>query len=207
MLRINQLKLPVTHTQEQLEKKLIKTLKINRNDMKQYRIRKRSLDARKKPELCYVYSIDLELKHEERILKQLKGRAVKVTEEPYRVPERGSEELHDRPVIVGSGPAGLFCAYILAREGYRPLIVERGAPVRERKKDVERFWETGLLDPDSNVQFGEGGAGTFSDGKLNTLVKDAAGRNRFVLETLYSSELLRIFCGNRNLISVRGYPH
>ena len=80
-------------------------------------------------------------------------------------------------------PAGLFCAYILAREGYRPLIVERGAPVRERKKDVERFWETGLLDPDSNVQFGEGGAGTFSDGKLNTLVKDAAGRNRFVLET------------------------
>ena len=183
MLRINQLKLPVTHTQEQLEKKLIKTLKINRNDMKQYRIRKRSLDARKKPELCYVYSIDLEVKHEERILKQLKGRAVKVSEESYRVPEHGSEELHDRPVIVGSGPAGLFCAYILAREGYRPLIVERGAPVRERKKDVERFWETGLLDPDSNVQFGEGGAGTFSDGKLNTLVKDAAGRNRFVLET------------------------
>ena len=81
MLRINQLKLPVTHTQEQLEKKLIKTLKINRNDMKQYRIRKRSLDARKKPELCYVYSIDLEVKHEERILKQLKGRAVKVSEE------------------------------------------------------------------------------------------------------------------------------
>ncbi|MCF2568818.1 FAD-dependent oxidoreductase [Mediterraneibacter glycyrrhizinilyticus] len=183
MLRINQLKLSVTHTQEQLEKKLIKTLKINRNDMKQYRIRKRSLDARKKPELCYVYSIDLEVKHEERILKQLKGKAVKVSEESYRVPEHGSEELHDRPVIVGSGPAGLFCAYILAREGYRPLIVERGAPVRERKKDVERFWETGVLDPDSNVQFGEGGAGTFSDGKLNTLVKDAAGRNRFVLET------------------------
>jgi len=85
--------------------------------------------------------------------------------------------------IIGSGPAGLFCAYLLALEGYRPLVLERGACVEERKKDVDRFWETGVLDPSSNVQFGEGGAGTFSDGKLNTLVKDKTGRNRFVLET------------------------
>ena len=86
-------------------------------------------------------------------------------------------------IIIGSGPAGLFCAYLLALEGYRPLVLERGACVEERKKDVDRFWETGVLDPSSNVQFGEGGAGTFSDGKLNTLVKDKTGRNRFVLET------------------------
>lgn len=183
MLRISQLKLPVTHTQEQLEKKLLKMLRINRKDLRQYYIRKRSLDARKKPELYYVYSIDVEIKNEERVLKSMKGKVQKVSSRPYSVPEHGTERLSDRPVIIGSGPAGLFCAYLLAREGYRPLIIERGAPVRERRKDVEKFWETGVLDPSSNVQFGEGGAGTFSDGKLNTLVKDPAGRNRFVLET------------------------
>lgn len=183
MLRISQLKLPVTHTQEQLEKKLLKMLRMSRKDLGQYYIRKRSLDARKKPELYYVYSIDVEIKNEERVLKSMKGKAQKVSVHPYCVPEHGTERLSDRPVIIGSGPAGLFCAYLLAREGYRPLIIERGAPVRERRKDVEKFWETGVLDPSSNVQFGEGGAGTFSDGKLNTLVKDPAGRNRFVLET------------------------
>lgn len=183
MLRISQLKLPVTHTQEQLEKKLLKMLRISRKDLRHYYIHKRSLDARKKPELYYVYSIDVEIKNEERVLKSMKGKVQKVSVHPYCVPEHGTERLSDRPVIIGSGPAGLFCAYLLAREGYRPLIIERGAPVRERRKDVEKFWETGVLDPSSNVQFGEGGAGTFSDGKLNTLVKDPAGRNRFVLET------------------------
>ena len=156
---------------------------MSRKDLGQYYIRKRSLDARKKPELYYVYSIDVEIKNEERVLKSMKGKVQKVSSRPYSVPEHGIERLSDRPVIIGSGPAGLFCAYLLAREGYRPLIIERGAPVRERRKDVEKFWETGVLDPSSNVQFGEGGAGTFSDGKLNTLVKDPAGRNRFVLET------------------------
>ena len=183
MLRISQLKLPETHTQEQLEKKLLKMLRISRKDLGHYYIRKRSLDARKKPELYYVYSIDVEIKNEERVLKSMKGKVQKVSSRPYSVPEHGTERLSDRPVIIGSGPAGLFCAYLLAREGYCPLIIERGAPVRERRKDVEKFWETGVLDPASNVQFGEGGAGTFSDGKLNTLVKDPAGRNRFVLET------------------------
>lgn len=183
MLRISQLKLPVTHTQEQLEKKLLKMLRMSKKDLGQYYIRKRSLDARKKPELYYVYSIDVEIKNEERVLKSMKGKVQKVSSRPYSVPEHGTERLSDRPVIIGSGPAGLFCAYLLAGEGYRPLIIERGASVRERRRDVEKFWETGVLDPASNVQFGEGGAGTFSDGKLNTLVKDPAGRNRFVLET------------------------
>ena len=183
MLRISQLKLPVAHTQEQLEKKLLKMLRMSKKDLGQYYIRKRSLDARKKPELYYVYSIDVEIKNEERVLKSMKGKVQKVSSRPYSVPEHGTERLSDRPVIIGSGPAGLFCAYLLAGEGYRPLIIERGASVRERRRDVEKFWETGVLDPASNVQFGEGGAGTFSDGKLNTLVKDPAGRNRFVLET------------------------
>ena len=186
MLRINQLKLPVGHTPEQLKKKIIKSLQIRERDLKQYSVRKRSIDARKKPELYYVYSIDLTVENEARVLKCTKGRVQKVSEKPYRIPEHGKKKMSLRPVVVGSGPAGLFCAYLLALEGYRPLIVERGAAVRERKADVAHFWETGVLDPSSNVQFGEGGAGTFSDGKLNTLVKDTAGRNRFVLETFVS---------------------
>ena len=90
--------------------------------------------------------------------------------------------MKSRPVVVGCGPAGLFCAYFLAEYGYQPVLLEQGAPVEERQKDVEEFWKTGVLKSDSNVQFGEGGAGTFSDGKLNTLIKDPVGRNRKVLE-------------------------
>ena len=183
MLRINQLKLPVSHTPDQLREKLLQTLRIREKELKQYTVRKRSLDARKKPELYYVYTIDFMATDEERLLKRLRGKVQRVKEIPYAAPAHGSEKMTNRPVVVGCGPAGLFCAFLLASEGYRPLIVERGAPVRERKEDVERFWEQGCLDPESNVQFGEGGAGTFSDGKLNTLVKDSCGRNRFVLET------------------------
>ena len=183
MLRIDQLKLPVGHTEEQVEKKLLRTLNIPKNELKHYQIRKRSLDARKKPDLYYSYSIDVNAAGEERILKHMKGKARQASETRYQAPEHGEKKLRHRPVVVGSGPAGLFCAFLLAGKGYRPLVLERGAPVRERKKDVERFWESGALDPDSNVQFGEGGAGTFSDGKLNTLVKDPAGRGKFVLET------------------------
>lgn len=186
MLRINQLKLPVGHTPEQLKKKIIRTLRLEEGALRGVYIRKRSLDARKKPELYYVYSVDIAVDREEYVLKQAKGRAQKVSEKCYRIPEHGTEKLSQRPVVIGSGPAGLFCAYLLAKEGYRPLVFERGGPVRERKADVETFWKTGILNPASNVQFGEGGAGTFSDGKLNTLVKDSAGRNRFVLETFVS---------------------
>lgn len=186
MLRVSQLKLPVGHSPDQLRKKIIKTLRLGENDLKQLHIRKRSLDARKKPELYYVYSVDVMVEREEYVLKKAKGRAQRVSEKRYRMPEHGSEQMHSRPVVVGSGPAGLFCACLLAREGYRPVVIERGAPVRERKADVEHFWQTGILNPASNVQFGEGGAGTFSDGKLNTLVKDPYGRNRFVLETFVS---------------------
>lgn len=104
------------------------------------------------------------------------------------------------PVIIGSGPAGLFCAYVLAKHGYRPLVLERGESAEQRKKSVDAFWKTGVLNPESNVQFGEGGAGTFSDGKLNTSVKDPSGRNR---------EVLRIFteCGAPEEILYDQKPH
>ena len=95
----------------------------------------------------------------------------------------GEKILKNRPVIIGAGPAGLFCAYILTIAGFCPIVFERGKKIEERKKDVVSFWDTGILNPKSNVQFGEGGAGTFSDGKLNTSVKDPMGRNNFVLET------------------------
>lgn len=183
MLRITQLKLPVEHTPEQLGKKLVRAAHIKENELKTYIIRKRSLDARKKPELYYVYTIDFTTSNEERTFRHSKGKLQKAAEKPYHAPAHGEELLPERPVVVGSGPAGLFCAYLLALEGYHPLVIERGAPVRERREDVQKFWDTGILNPSSNVQFGEGGAGTFSDGKLNTLVKDPVGRNRFVLET------------------------
>lgn len=183
MLRINQLKLKPGHTPEDLENLLIKTLKIPREDLLGYRVHKQSIDARKKPEIFYSYSVDVKVKQEERIQKRFQNKVQKVSEHPYQIPVHGVKKLPSRPVIAGAGPAGLFCAYLLAKEGYRPILAERGAPVEERMKDVERFWKDGILNPASNVQFGEGGAGTFSDGKLNTLVKDKFGRNRFVLET------------------------
>lgn len=127
--------------------------------------------------------IDVSVQNEEKVIKRLKNKVQKVQTVVYKAPSHGSYPLQNRPVIAGAGPAGLFCAYLLAKEGYRPLLIERGAPVEERTEDVRKFWETGVLDPSSNVQFGEGGAGTFSDGKLNTLVKDSRGRGRFVLET------------------------
>lgn len=183
MLRISQIKLPPGHTEEALRQAVLKSLHIPGNELLWFRIFRKSIDARKKPKIEYVYTIDVQVAQEARILRKLKNRVQKITEETYRVPAHGTKKLKSRPVIAGAGPAGLFCAYLLAKEGYRPILAERGAPVEERCKDVEAFWETNVLDPHSNVQFGEGGAGTFSDGKLNTLVKDKFGRNRFVLET------------------------
>ncbi|XCP83810.1 FAD-dependent protein [Roseburia hominis] len=187
MIRVSQLKIRTGHTREELFQKLLHVLSVQRQEVESWKIRKQSLDARKKPELYYVYTIDVKVKREGAVLKRIKGKRRNCeiglcTEMPYVFPEAGTAILKQRPIIVGCGPAGLFAAYFLAREGYAPLVIERGAPVEERARDVEEFWERGVLKPDSNVQFGEGGAGTFSDGKLNTLVKDPAGRIRKVLE-------------------------
>ena len=187
MLRINQLKLKVTHSEEELKDKILKTLRISESDLKEYFIQKQSLDARNKPDLIYVYTIDVAVTDEKAVLKKLQKKKQDknielCTEKTYVFPEMGTGELLHRPVIVGCGPAGLFCAYFLSEYGYRPILIEQGASVEERQMDVEKFWETGILNPDSNVQFGEGGAGTFSDGKLNTLVKDPENRIHKVLE-------------------------
>ncbi|MCI8637982.1 MAG: FAD-dependent oxidoreductase [Coprococcus sp.] len=187
MLRISQIKIRIPHTEEDLYQKMLFRLGIKKDDLLEYTIRRQSLDARHKPELFYIYTVDIKVKNEKTILKRMsKGRhAVQVSvcdEAPYAFPPEGKERMARRPVIVGSGPAGLFCSYFLAAYGYRPILIERGAPVEERTEDVRIFWEKGILKADSNVQFGEGGAGTFSDGKLNTLIKDPAGRIRKVLE-------------------------
>ena len=182
MIRITQLKLPITHTEEQLHRKIAKTLRLG-NQPFTYEIRKQSLDARHKEDKKFVYTVDIKLDNESRVLKKVHDKNIMlIFEKKYHFPAPGSETLSHRPVVIGSGPAGLFCAWYLARAGYRPLVLERGQEAQKRKETVDRFWKDGVLDPDSNVQFGEGGAGTFSDGKLNTLVKDPNGRNHEVLK-------------------------
>lgn len=187
MIRINQLKLPVEHTPEALLKKAAKTLRVAPEAIGELKIVKQSLDARKKPELYYSYTVDVTVKaggvKEAAMVHKAKSPNVAIAKDAaYRFPEYGAEKLKERPVIIGTGPAGLFCGLMLARHGYRPLLLERGQDVDARKQKVDEFWLTGKLDPCSNVQFGEGGAGTFSDGKLNTLVKDPFRRNTLVLE-------------------------
>lgn len=182
MLRISQLKLNYHHTNEDLYRAAAKAMRINISDINELMIRKKSIDARKKPEIFAVYTIDVKVSHEEKVLKHCKNKNVTLAViKKYRFPSPGTKELNFRPVIAGSGPAGLFCAYELALNGYRPILIERGAPVEERIRCVEEFWERGHLSPVTNVQFGEGGAGTFSDGKLNTMVKDKEHRGQEVL--------------------------
>ena len=184
MIRINQLKLNIHHTDKELEDRICKVLRIKSSELDTYYIVKRSLDARKKSEILYSYTIQAEVRDEDRVLA--KNRDANVSRDAsiyYCIPENGKEVLHHRPVIAGFGPAGMFAALSLARAGLKPVVIERGEDAATRKKTVEHYWKTGELDTSSNVSFGEGGAGTFSDGKLNTLVKDVTGRNTEVLRT------------------------
>ena len=190
MIRINQLKMPLGHDRAGLLEKAARVLRVPSGEIEKLTIVKQSVDARKKPDIWYSYVVDIGIRQaglqkEEKLVRRLKDRNVAVHKEaPYRLPEPGTECMAGRPVIIGTGPAGLFCGLMLARKGYMPILLERGEDVDARTDRVARFWETGQLDPSSNVQFGEGGAGTFSDGKLNTLVKDTFGRNREVLRIL-----------------------
>ncbi len=186
MLRVNQVKIKTEHNKAQLINKVAEQLRVQPEEILDVKIVRQSIDARKKPEIFYSYSLDVTVKNQEKILHKFKGKENQVcasTTVSYQFPKSGVKPQEHRTVIAGMGPAGLFCGYYLALHGYRPILLERGKCVEERQRDVEEFWRTGVLDKNSNVQFGEGGAGTFSDGKLNTLVKDKDGRNGAVLET------------------------
>jgi hypothetical protein len=193
VLRVNQIKLTPNQGVNVLHKKLCASLKLKADAQIDYEIVKKSIDSRHKPEIFYVYSVDVKgVKIGGKnidIMSLKRDKNVNVHENViYRFPKselakNPKFEKNLRPVVVGFGPAGIFCALKLAEAGLAPVVFERGQNVDERTLSVEKFWESGVLDTESNVQFGEGGAGTFSDGKLNTGVKDPEGRIRDVLET------------------------
>lgn len=167
-----------------LKDAIIFRLKIKESELVGFRIFKKSVDARKKNEIFYIYTLDVNLSNEKKVLERfrnIKNNEISLTPDmSYKWVNRGSERLKYRPVIIGMGPAGLFAGLFLSRQGYNPIVLERGEDVDNRAAKINRFWNEGSLDPESNVQFGEGGAGTFSDGKLTTLINDA--RCRVVLE-------------------------
>ena len=188
MIRISQIKLPVGHSQKQLEAAICKKLRVSENDIKsiRYSLIKKSLDARNKEKISWNYIVDVEIDHEAEVLEACKNsKTITLAKENrYQLPKQGSEKMNVRPYVIGSGPAGLFAAYFLSEYGYKPILIERGEPVESRVKTIEDYWNgKAALNPESNIQFGEGGAGTFSDGKLNTGVNDPKGRNRLVFQT------------------------
>ena len=185
MLLLKQLKVPVSKDETAaLRKKITKELHIKDSELLHVLVLRKSVDARKKEQIFFIYNAVIETSvNENSILKKKYKFDVEVYEnKPFEI-KKALQDAKGEIVIIGAGPAGLFAAYYLALSGLKPILLERGKDVDQRKKDIEEFWETGVLNTESNVQFGEGGAGTFSDGKLNTLVKDSFGRNRFVLET------------------------
>lgn len=182
MLRIHNIKIKVEEdSTPKLLEKIVKVLNLSKDSIEKLTIHKKSLDARNKSEIFYIYEVDIKVPNEEKLLKKYASSDIYKTpiEEYSFLKEKANIE---SPIIVGSGPAGLFAAYILAEHGYKPIIIEQGEKVEERLKSIEHFFKTGKLNPNSNVQFGEGGAGTFSDGKLNTLVKDKEFRGKKVFE-------------------------
>ena len=183
MLRLHEIKLALDHDEAALRAGRPDQAGRGRRELIEYRICRQAVDARKKGAIHLVYSVDATVRNEERLLRRRnKRRHDHGARHRFIRPATpgAGKACGSRPVVVGSGPAGLFAALLLARQGYRPLVLERGRPVDERYRDVERFWSTGQLAADSNLHFGEGGAGTFSDGKLTTLIHDP--RCRKVLE-------------------------
>ena len=165
MLILKNIKVPIDNTKD-FKGIIAKYLNTSLNNIISYKIARESIDARPSHEFCYVYEFLVEVKNEN---KYLNNKNISVyNETKYVFPKIGEQKLTTNPIIIGAGPAGLFAAYMLAKNGYKPVLYERGKKISERIKDVEDFWQTGKLNINSNVQFGEGGAGTFSDGKLNT---------------------------------------
>jgi hypothetical protein len=184
MLRLTEVKLPIGHPEEDISSTIVKRLDIPAGDLLSYRIFRRGVDARKKSNILFTYTLDVAVRNEAEVLARL-GSDPHVRPAPdisYHFVTHAPAQLDSRPVVIGMGPAGLFAGLILAQSGFRPLILERGKAVRERTKDTFGLWRQGVLNPESNVQFGEGGAGTFSDGKLHSQIKDPRHLGRKVLE-------------------------
>jgi len=183
MLRLNELKLPLEHPPEALQAAIVQRLKIKANELLSFTIFKRSHDARKKNNLLLIYSVDVELKDEAAVLLRCAydRHLMPTPDMAYHVVAHAPANLPHRPIIVGFGPCGIFAALVLAQMGFRPIVLERGKAVRERTKDTWGLWRKSELNPESNVQFGEGGAGTFSDGKLYSQIKDPKHYGRKVI--------------------------
>jgi len=186
MIRINDISLPPEHNAHQLTFEAAKLLKISTSRIKEIKLVRRSIDARKKPDVKLIYTVDVRVDgSENKILKQARCKRASIAPMVRYRPPKHAAEPDQRPVVVGFGPAGMFAALILALAGQKPIVLERGEDAMSRHEKVRRYFETGELDPTSNVQFGEGGAGTFSDGKLNTGVNNP--RIGWILEQLVAA--------------------
>ncbi|GAA6185543.1 NAD(P)/FAD-dependent oxidoreductase [Aliiglaciecola sp. NS0011-25] len=183
MLRLTDIKLPLNHQEQAIEQAILSKLKITPSQLISFNMFKRGYDARNNRDIQLIYTLDVEVKNQSELLEQFeRDPQVRITPDmQYKFVTQAPNELTERPVVVGLGPCGLFAALILAQMGFKPIILERGKEVRERTKDTFGFWRKKPLNPESNVQFGEGGAGTFSDGKLYSQVKDRKHYGRKVL--------------------------
>lgn len=184
MLRLTEIKLPLGHSDDDIKITILKRLAIADDELTRYVVFKRGVDARKSHAILYTYTLDVALRDEAAILARFNNDPhIKISPDThYHFVAQAPQNLFSRPVVIGMGPAGLFAGLLLAQMGFRPLILERGKEVRERTKDTFGLWRQGVLNPESNVQFGEGGAGTFSDGKLYSQIKDPRYLSRKVLE-------------------------
>jgi uncharacterized protein len=183
MLRLTEVKLPLGHEEGAIRSAILKRLRIPSRDLVGFSVFRRATDARKRDAIALTYTLDVEVANEAALLKRYaKDRNVAPAPDmSYRFVAQASARTSARPVVVGAGPCGLFAALVLAQTGFRPIILERGKVVRERTKDTWGLWRRSVLNPDSNVQFGEGGAGLFSDGKLHSQIKDPHHHGRKVL--------------------------
>ncbi|MDF2180202.1 NAD(P)/FAD-dependent oxidoreductase [Aliiglaciecola sp. CAU 1673] len=184
MLRLTEIKLPLNHDEQALEQAILAKLKISKEQLLSFNMFRRGYDARNNKDIQLIYTLDVDVSNEATLLaKFVKDPHVRPTPDmEYKFVAQAPAELPHRPVVVGLGPCGIFAALILAQMGFKPIVLERGKAVRERTKDTFGFWRKQPLNPESNVQFGEGGAGTFSDGKLYSQVKDPKHYGRKVLQ-------------------------
>ena len=198
MLRITELKLPLDHPESAIKTALLKRLGIGAEELITYTVFRQGHDARKRDAISLVYTLDVETKNDLAILTRLNNDPhISLTPDTtYHFVTQAPNTMTERPVVIGTGPCGLFAGLILAQMGFRPIILERGKEVRERTKDTFGLWRKGIFNPESNVQFGEGGAGTFSDGKLYTQIKDPNHYGRKVLTEFVKAgapaEILRV---------------